>query len=177
MKNLIFYARLVKTVSCILIPASIMNLFVKWFFPGIIFSNHFLAGFLHGYLPTESMPLLHRCIAFVVDGCSTSLILIILLLIIQIMNRIEHEEIFSTAIVAQFASISTLAFALALYEPFNRILLSVITTLHNAPGERTLSVSFVLSDLINILMFGFFMVITLLMQRGESLQHEHNLTV
>jgi len=179
-KNIIFYARLVKTVSYILMPIIIINFFIKWFFSEIS-SDSFIAGFLYNSQPSQyliaTMPLLHRLMAMIIDGISTGLLFMILWLVTEIMNSAQQHEIFSTLVVTQFATISKLAFSLALYEPISRILLSVITTLHNEPGQRVLAVSFVFSDLINILIFGLLMVITLLMQQATSLQNEHNLTV
>ena len=87
-----------------------------------------------------TMPLLHRLMAMVVDGISTGLLFMILWLVTEIMNRVQQDEMFSTLIVTQFATASKFAFSLAYYEPISRILLSVITTLHNEPGQRVLAV-------------------------------------
>ena len=104
--------------------------------------------------------------AMVIESISVSLLFMILAQVIAIMNHIQQHEIFSTSIVTQFGKISTFAFWLALYMPLSRSILSVITTLHNEPGHRILAASFGTTDLLNIFIFGFFMIITLLMQQG-----------
>lgn len=179
MKNITFYAQIVKVVSYILIPITIINFFIKWLFPEMIAANSFLAGFLHDYEPAStliaSMPLNNRLMAMFVDGASISLVLMILSLIIIIMHRIQHHELFSPAIAQLFSRISQFAFWLAIYTPINKTILSVITTLHQSP--HTLAISFDIHDLFNIFIFGFVMVITLLIEQGNSLQHEQNLTV
>lgn len=180
MNNITFYARLVKIISYILMPIIIINFFIKWLFPEMIFANSFIGGFSYDQSinPTIiTMPLAHRLMAMIVDGISASLLIMILFLIIVIMQRIQQREIFSASIAHSFSKISKLAFAFAIYTPISQSLLSVITTLQNAPGQRILSISFGSAELFNIFIFGFFMVITLLIQQGTSLQNEQNLTV
>jgi hypothetical protein len=179
MKNITFYAQLVKIVSYILIPITIINFFIKWLFPKMIIADSFIAGFFYDSTPIStliaSMPLNNRLMAMFVDGASVSLVLIILSLIIIIMHRIQHHEIFSPTIARLFSRISQFAFWLAIYTPINKTILSVITTLHQSP--HTLAVSFDIHDLFNIFIFGFVMVVTLLIEQGNSLQNEQNLTV
>ena len=181
MKNIIFYTRLVKIIACILMPTVIVNLLIKWFFPEIFFSSYTLGNFFQDYQPSDhiitTMPLLHRLIGMLVDSISSGSLLIILWLITSIMNQFQKSETFSFSVVTLFTTISKLAFSLAIYTPINRSLLSVITSWHNGPGQRILTVSFGSADLFNILIFGFLMVMTLLMQYGTTLQNEHNLTV
>jgi len=177
MKNIAFYAQLVKIVSYILIPITIINFFIKWLFPQMIIADSFIAGFFYDSTPIStliaSMPLNNRLMAMIVDGISVSLLLMILSLIIIIMHRIQQHEIFSSAIAQLFSRISQFAFWLAIYTPINKTILSVITTLHQSP--HTLAISFDIHDLFNIFIFG--LVITLLIEQGNSLQNEQNLTV
>lgn len=179
MKNITFYAQLVKTVSYLLIPVIIMSFFIKWLFPHMIIADSFIAGFFYDAQPIStliaSMPLNNRIMAMFVDGVSVSLLLMILSLVIIIMHRIQQREIFSSVIAHLFTKISQFAFWLAIYTPINKTILSVVTTLHQSP--RTLAISFDIHDLFNIFIFGFVMVITLVIEQGSSLQQEQNLTV
>jgi hypothetical protein len=121
------------------------------------------------------MPLTHRLLGMLFDSVVLGLFIAILWSIAAIMNTFKNNEFFSSRTVSAFSSISTYAFYLALYTPFNRMILSLVTTLHVRP--HTLSVSFGSVDLFNIFIFGSFMVMTLLLQQATQLQNEQNLTV
>ena len=126
-------------------------------------------------MPT--MPFIHRLIGMCIDSVVAGLLIAILWLIASLMKKFENNEIFSASTVVLFTTLSKCAFYLALYTPINRMLLSVVTTFHNAPGQRVLTASFGSADLCNILIFGILMVMTLLMQQATILQNEQNLTV
>jgi hypothetical protein len=187
MKNIVFYARLIKCISYVLMAATILSFFIKWLSPEIILDNpHHLFNLSLAYtfddyvdvaqsMPT--MPLLHRILGMIVDSGVLFLLLMILWSIIAIMKKFEYNELFSTSMVNVFTAMSKYAFYLALYVPINRMILSVIITLHNGSGHRVITASFGSADLFNILMFGIFAVMTLLMQHAAALQNEQNLTV
>ncbi len=187
MKNIAFYAQLIKYLSYVLIVATTISFFIKWFFPAIALDNPyhvfnlFLAYTFDDYTEVATsmltMPLLHRIVGMIVDSGISIMLLMILWNIIKVMKKFEHNELFSNSLVNFFVKMNTYAFCLALYVPLNRMILSVIITLHNAPGHRILTASFGSADLFNILMFGIFMVMTLLMQHATVLQNEQNLTV
>ncbi len=187
MKNILFYARLIKYISYVLMAATLVSFFIKWFFPGVLLDNPYhifnlsLAYTLDDYVGVASamptMPLIHRLLGMLIDSGVLFLWLMILWNVVAIMKKFERNELFSTSMVTLFAAMSKYSFYLALYVPINRMLLSVIITLHNAPGHRILTASFGTADLFNILMFGIFAVMTLLMQHATVLQNEQNLTV
>lgn len=186
MKNIVFYARLIKGVSYLLMFATIVSFFVKWLSPEIILYNpHNIFNLFLSYTfddaevasSTPSMPLIHRFFGMIIDSGISILLMMILWCVIGIMKKFEQNELFSLSMVNFFAAISKYAFCLALYAPINRIILSVIITMHNAPGHRMITASFGSADLFNILMFGIFAVMTLLMQQATVLQNEQNLTV
>lgn len=187
MKNIVFYARLIKYVSYLLMIATIVGFFIKWLAPEIVLDNPyhifnlFLSYTFDDYIEVASsmltMPITHRLLGMSIDGGVLSLLLMILWNVIDIMKKFEHNELFSTSMVTLFAAMSKYAFYFALCVPISRMLLSVIITLHNAPGHRILTASLGTADLFNILMFGIFAVMTLLMQHATVLQNEQNLTV
>lgn len=184
MKNIIFYARLVKIISYAFIPAISIGFFIKWLSPEISLVNPDLIELFCSYnfnndtlisssIPT--MPLINRLAGMLVDSIFFGLLIIIFWLILKIMTRLQNNDFFSPSTVKQFTRISKYAFYLSLYAPIDRTILSVISTLHVKP--HTLTISFLSSDLFNIFIFGFLTVITLLMQQATELQQEQSLTV
>ncbi len=186
MKNISFYARLVKYISYAFIPAIGIGFFTKWLFPTFSFANPHIFGLFFSYTfdnyeimssSVPSMPLIHRLLAMLIDSGVYILLIAILWLIAAIMKKFEQNEAFSASTVARFALLSKYAFYLALYTPINRMILSIVTTMHNAPGHKVLTASLGSADLFNIFIFAVFMVMTLLMQQATHLQNEQNLTV
>ena len=186
MKNIIFYARLVKVASYLLMPAIAIGFFIKWLSPELSLPNPHLFGLFLSYTFNDyttigeiipAMPFINRLAGMFFDGISFGLFITIFYLVAEIMNRFQNNETFSVSTVGLFTLVSKFAFYLALYTPINRTILSLITTLHNAPGHRVISASFGSADLFNIFIFGFLMVMTLLMQQATALQHEQSLTV
>jgi len=184
MKNITFYARLVKIVSYAFMPAITIGFFIKWLSPEISLINPNLVGLFCSYSFNDdtlisssilTMPLINRLAGMLVDSIFFGLLIAIFWLITTIMTRLQNNEIFSSPTVGLFTRISKYAFYLSLYAPISRTILSVITTLHVKP--HTLTISFVSADLFNIFIFGFLMVITLLIQQATELQHEQSLTV
>jgi hypothetical protein len=184
MKNIIFYARLVKIASYLLMPAIAIGFFIKWLSPELSLPNPHLFGLFLSYTFDDyttigevipAMPLVNRLAGMLFDSISFGLLIMIFWLVAEIMKRFQNNETFSVSTVGLFTLMSKCAFYLALYTPINRTILSVITTLHVCP--HTLGISFGSADLFNIFIFGFLMVMTLLMQQATALQHEQSLTV
>ena len=186
MKNISFYARLVKYSSYALIPAIVIGFFTKWLYPAFSFANPHIFGLFFSYtfdnyeimsISVPTMPLLHRLLAMLIDSSVCIMLVTILCFIAAIMKKFEQNEAFSAQTVAYFSTLSKYALCLAIYTPINRMILSIVTTIHNDPGQRVLTASFGSGDLFNIFMFGIFMVMTLLLQQATQLQNEQNLTV
>ena len=184
MKNIIFYARLVKIASYLLMPMIAIGFFIKWLSPELSLSNPHLFGLFLSYNFSDyamigeiipAMPLINRLAGMLFDGISFGLLIMIFYLVAEIMKRFQNNETFSISTVGLFTLMSKCTFYLALYTPINRTILSVITTLHVRP--HTLGISFGSADLFNIFIFGFLMVMTFLMQQATALQHEQSLTV
>lgn len=180
MKNITFYAQLVKIASCMLMVFLVPGFFFKWLAQEIALdygNHHFLFFAPDNMSLIAGMPFFHRLIGMIIDGFSFGLLIFIFLLVIKLMNYFQQNEIFTSATVAIISLIGKMTFYLALYTPINRTILSLVMSWHNPPGQRFISASFEPSDMFNILAFGFFMVITLLMREGNFLQEEKNLTV
>lgn len=184
MKNIIFYARLVKIASYLLMPAIAIGFFIKWLSPELSLSNPHLFGLFLSYSFDDysmvgeiipAMPLINRLAGMLFDGVSFGLLIMIFWLVAEIMKHFQNNDTFSKSTVQLFTLMSKCAFYHALYTPINRTILSVITTLHVRP--HTLGISFGSTDLLNIFIFGFLMVMTLLMQQAVVLQQEQSLTV
>lgn len=186
MKTINFYARLVKYISYALIPTIIFGFFTKWLYPAFALENPHIFGlfFSHTFddytimtTSVPTMPFTHRLFAMLIDSIIVGLLIAILYSLIAIMKKCERNEIFSATTTSSLAIMSKYAFYLVLYTPINRMILSVVTTIHNAPGHKILTASFGSADLFNIFIFGIFMVMTLLLQQATTLQNEHNLTI
>ena len=182
MKSIKFYAQVVKMASYALMLSLIAGFFFKWLAQEIALdygNHHFLFFALDNSFKAliAGMPFLHRVLGMIIDSFSFGLLFFIFLLVARLMNYFQQGEIFTAATVMLISLIGKTTFYLALYTPINRIILSLVISLHNPPGQRFISASFEPSDVFNILAFGFFMVITLLMREGNFLQEEKNLTV
>jgi hypothetical protein len=186
MKNITFYARLVRYISWTLIPTVIFCFFSKWLSPEFAFTNPHIFGLFFSYTfddyafmssSVPTMPFAHRLLGMLIDSMVVGLLITIFWLISMIMKKCENNETFSAATVTLFSNLSKYAFYLAIYTPINRMILSIVITMHNAPGHKVLTASLGSADLFNIFIFGIFMVMTLLLQQATNLQNEHNLTV
>lgn len=93
------------------------------------------------------------------------------------MRCLRRGEIFSQGTVFLFKRLSILALAWAVYMPVRNTLLTLVESLQYPAGARIISFTFGSDDIINIFIFGFFLVITSLMQEASALKEEQELTV
>ena len=187
MKSIKLYAKLVQCMAYVLIPVLVLGMYVKWFSDTIPLidqsSLRVCLGYTFGAMPEstiisgESMPLLSRLLGMAVDSIGLVFLCMALFTIIALMERLKHGETFSSNVAGLFARLSKTMFAWAVCTPFIRMVLSCITTMHNQPGHRMIAISLGTHDLVNILIFGFFMVIAWLVHEGSRLQNEQDLTV
>ena len=186
MKNITFYAKFVKYIAYALIPSMACSFFIKWLDPEFALTNPHIFGLFFSYTfddytlmssSVPTMPLTHRLCGMFIDSIVAGLLITILSLIAAIMRKCENNETFSSATITLFSHLSKYAFYLAIYTPINRMILSIVITMHNAPGYKMLTASLGSADLFNFFIFGLFMVITFLLQQATNLQNEHNLTV
>jgi len=180
------YARYLEGLGVISGIFLIVLFLLKWTMGDFLGVNLFLSDtwLAYSYGPSvsaqiflHSLPLTHRIAGFLVDGISVLLILLGFYYAIKIMHCFRKNEVFSLKTLSFFHSISKIAFAYALFSPIHYSLLCLVGSLHNPPGQRYLVIGLGTGDLINLLIFLFFLVITSVMKEGYQLQEEQNLTV
>ena len=125
----------------------------------------------------ESMPILSRLLGMLVDSVSYGLIVLGFFYFLKLLQCYREGELFSLEIFSLFRKLSRIAFAFTIYEFVSYILMSLISTLHNPPGERMIAVRINSSDVNNIFIVGCFLVITSIMYEGYKLKKDQDLTV
>lgn len=168
------YAGWLEIISWILVPIIIISFLAKWFMGNwaYIFGEDwwFVA-------PQAALPGVSRFSIFIIEAISVAIFLVGLIIFIKVLRCFKRGELFSPRTVMLFNRMSKLALARAIYAPIANIALSLLSTLHNPPGQRMLEFTLSTDDLMNILVCIFFLVITSVIQEGSFLQEEHDLTV
>lgn len=182
MKNIKSYARFLELFCYIaVIPAMIFLTIYKWFvdcFPWFERSHAFWVRFAYTFnLSVGPMPMLSRFLGVVIECVSLGLFLWGVICFIQVLRLYQHAQIFTQQIFLLFRKISRIALAWAIYEPIKVTLGSLVATLHNPVGKRIIMVSVEHTDIINIFLVGFLLVITSLIYEGFKLKQEQDLTV
>jgi hypothetical protein len=183
MKNIKVYARRLEVFSYLLLPVLVVRVLLKWFCDSVSGMDTLFFSYNGSAQPFESIknlseiPMLHRILGLLFDGASVALLIGGLVGIAQLMRCFQSGDIFSVRTTTLLHKISKLALCWAVYTPINYMLLSLVTTLHNPVGQRAISVSFGSNDIVNIFVFGFFMIILSLMQEACRLKQDQDLTV
>ncbi len=178
------YARWLEIISWALVPIIIMSFVAKWFLGGWAYvfgggwwfrtgvGNEVSVEVTQTLVPGSS-----RFTILALEGISVAIFLAGLITFIKVLRCFKRGEVFSPKTVTLFNMMSKLALMRAIYAPLATMALSVITTLHNPPGQRMLELTLSTDDLMNILICIFFLVITSVIQEGSFLKEEHDLTV
>jgi hypothetical protein len=182
MKSIKSYARFLDLFcKVILIPGLVIVFAFKWIFnevPGFEKAYSGWAGFGYSWESNiPSMPLLSRMLGMLVDGISYGLVVWAILCLLKLLKHYQKGELFSLETFSLFRKISKIALIYTVYDFLSSIVMSLISTMHNAPGERMLSVQFSSGDIKNIFVVACFFMITSLMYEGCKLKEEQNLTV
>jgi len=118
-----------------------------------------------------------KLLAMMVEGVSVALLLIGCIYFFKLLDFYSKGEFFSKNVLGYYRKILWTAFLWTLYGPIKLTILSILTTINNPPGQRTLSVILGSEDLLHILIVGSLLVINLLMQEAFKLKQEQDLTV
>lgn len=127
--------------------------------------------------PITTMPITHRLAGLFVDSVGIIVLIFGLISFVRLMRCFQNGEIFSQSAITHLQRITKIALIWALYTPINGSLLSIIMSLQNPPGQRLITVTFWLHDVINIFIFGLFVIIVSIMKEGSRLQQEQDLTI
>ncbi len=124
-----------------------------------------------------TMPVSHRLLGLLVDSGMFCIAAGGAITFVQMMRRIRSGEFFSPRIIGLLKRLSMLALAWAIFNPVRYMLLSVITSWHLGTGNRVLALAIGSNDIMNVVIFASFVLITALIQEGYALQQERDLTI
>ncbi|MBU4269458.1 DUF2975 domain-containing protein [Candidatus Dependentiae bacterium] len=119
-----------------------------------------------------------KALCIFIDVVIPSIILIFgFIYFVKILNLFKKGEIFSKPVFLCFKRLARVAFIWVIYSPISFILLGLIVTMNNPKGSRYLAIGFNTQDILNIIVFGFFSIITSIMYEGLVLKKQSDLTV
>ncbi len=173
----------------VIMPLVVIAFFYKWFQSTIptysdiadgVKQVNLFAGVVCSYMiPHFSFhsPLLSRILGIIVDGISVLLFCWGCICFIRLLRYYKQGELFSSRTLSLFRRLSRISFAWTLYNPFKLTLLSIGTAFFMPVGHHGIAFGVTSSDIINIFIVGFFLIIASLMQEAAKLQDELDLTV
>ena len=189
MNNIKFYARFLE-IMCIGIiwPLTAAAFIYKWFGQSMPVYNdiadcskrvtaYYGINFVYSSYHTVISLTASRLLGVLIDSISLALLLWGCICFIKLLHYYQRGEIFTSDTITLFNKISRIAFAWALYEPFKFTLLSIVTSLAHQEGTRVIALGLTSNDVIHIVIVGFFLIITSLMQEAYTLKNENDLTV
>jgi len=184
------YARFLELFSLfIIVPLFVIAFFYKWAQPTIpIYSDiadgvkqvNLFAGIRFACTVPCCWfysPFLSRILGIIIDGISVFLFCWGCICFIRLLRFYKEGELFTSRTLSVFRRLSRISFAWALYNPFKLTLLSIVTTFFMPGGQRVIALGITSSDVINIFIVGFFLIIASLMKEAAKLQDELDLTV
>lgn len=125
----------------------------------------------------STMPLMYRVLGLMVDSVALGILWAGISAFNRLIKQIQVGNVFSSRVVQLLHKLSRIALCWALYNPVRTTLLSAITTFYKGPGNRVISLTISTADLTNIAIFLCFILITALMQEGNKLKQEQDLTI
>jgi hypothetical protein len=123
------------------------------------------------------VPLFAKILWVIVQSVSLFLLIWGFVYFRRLLACYRRNEIFSVQTFFYFSKISKIAFLWMLYAPIEGTLMALVKTMHNPPGQRTLSITFGSSDISNIFIVGFLYLIASLIHEGYNLKKDQDLTV
>jgi hypothetical protein len=123
------------------------------------------------------LPLQARALGFATAMIPTGVAIFGLFYLMRLFELYEKGQIFGSANVRCFRNLSRVLIVWSGVGIVYRALLGVVLTLHHPPGQRILSLSFGSPDLTALLLGGILAVIAWVMEEGQQLQEDQELTV
>ena len=118
-----------------------------------------------------------RILAALVDLVSVALLVWGLICLVKLLRYYAQNELFSKRTLALYSRISRIALIWTLYNPVKFSLLTLITTLSNPTGQRTIAVMLTQDDVVHVFIAGCFVLLTSVIHSAHTLKHEQDLTV
>jgi len=164
------------------IPFVIGSFIYKWVFHSIsVFNKIKLTSMISTGLSTSgislSPPLALRLLAAAIEGISVILLTYGIVYFIKLLSNYCKGELFSEEIILCYRKIMWAALAWTIYNPLSLMILSIVTTINNPPGQRIISLTLQGKDIFHIFIVGSFLIINSLMQEAYKLKREQDLTV
>lgn len=171
-------------IACIT-AAAFMALFhtVLWIFGASVEKLYFIGYFEHTFESLSvvnhvaTMPLSHRLLGLLVDSIMLAIAITGIFTFVKLLRMLRSGQFFTLEIIGLLQRLSIIALMWAIYTPIRYALLSVITTWHLGSGHRILAMAVGSTDLINIMIFASFVIITALMHEGYKLKQDRDLTI
>jgi hypothetical protein len=123
------------------------------------------------------MPLSHRLLGLLVDSIMLVIAISGVITFVNLLRQLRSGQFFTREIINALRRLSIIALIWAIYNPLRYVLLSVITTWHLGSGHRILALAIGSTDLMNIMIFACFVLITALMHEGYKLKQDRDLTI
>lgn len=172
------YACAVQLLSVVVVISNILLTIMHWFFPAMYTSVCQDMGFAFAQdYNTAPFTWGQMLGGFLIESIASMILIYGLFQVIPLMNAIKKNNYFTLETITLFARITKMTCLYAMYTMMSTTLLSLITSLHNAPGERMILVRFGGADLANIMIFCFMFLMMSIFKKGYELKHEQELTI
>ena len=166
-------------IAAIFISGFVMMLTVMhWFFPHTYEALYATTGIAcTRNFDVSLFSWAQKISGFIVEAVASALIVYGCAQVIRLMQYMKQQKYFTKQTLVIMKKITQTALAYTIYEIVSNCALNFITSLHHAPGQRVIALSFGSSDVINILVFCSMVLMVTMMQKGYELQHEQELTI
>lgn len=129
------------------------------------------------YHPTFPLPWDIRTFGLGVSMIPTTISMLSLWWLIRLFSYFIHGEIFTCHTVKYIRRLGWTMFSGVLLTPVHEALLTIVLTLHNAPGKRLVRISFESADVKQLITAGLIILISWIMNEGRKLRETNELTI
>lgn len=174
------YATVIQVFSMCAIVFNIVLITLQWFFPHAHQTFYAVSGLRISTakeFDVTSFSLVQKISGFIVEGILCALLVYGFILLVRLMSCLKENKYFTQPAIMLLKRITHVAFAYTVSSVICSSLLSVITSLHNAPGKRIVAVGFGTPDVVNIVVFCFMFLLMTVFQKGYEYKHEQELTI
>lgn len=118
-----------------------------------------------------------KVLAFFVDAFVVAPNMLLLYFLIKLFTNYQQEKIFTSENVKLIRNVGYTMFVWQIMTPIHQMLLSMVLTLHNPPGQHIIEASFSSTNLAVLLIAFIVILISWVMGVGHRLQEEQEYTV
>ena len=173
MRNIKTYALFLEIICWILVvPGVTIISCLRWY--GRLVNLDRFNGF---FGRVESVPFFSHLLIIFVELGSLILFLWGVFVFIKVLRGYRKGQLFTNESFSLFKRLSKIALGWAIYSPLANMFIVLLASFHRGPGRRVVELVVSSSDIFNIVIVGFFFVITSLLWEGCKLREEQDLTV